>query len=88
MVQARFPETRIASLHSGLKETDRLENWLAARLRCGASRPRYKARRVHAHAATGLIVVDEEHDGSLKQTAGFCDSARPLSVAPTNATFR
>ena len=61
---------------------DRPAGKLARRaVRCGASRPRYKARRVHAHAATRSDRVDEEHDGSLKQTAGFCYSARDLAVS-------
>ena len=80
MVQGRFPDTLLVSLHSGLSETQRLRNWLAAhsgearivlgtRLSVFASLPRL-----------GLIVVDEEHDSSFKQTEGFCYSARDLAV--------
>jgi len=81
MVQARFPETRIVSLHSGLKDTDRLENWLAAQ--SGAARVVLGTRLAvfTPMPQLGLIVVDEEHDGSLKQTEGFCYSARDLAVS-------
>jgi primosomal protein N' (replication factor Y) (superfamily II helicase) len=79
-VQARFPQTRLVSLHSALNETERLTNWRAAqsgdaqivlgtRLAVFTPLPRL-----------GLIVVDEEHDGSFKQTEGFCYSARDLAV--------
>ncbi|HEX2826395.1 MAG TPA: primosomal protein N' [Burkholderiales bacterium] len=80
MVQARFPGAAMTSLHSGLNETERARNWLAAqageasivlgtRLAVFASLPRL-----------ALIVVDEEHDASFKQTEGFCYSARDLAV--------
>jgi len=80
MVQARFPDTPVATLHSGLNETERLRNWLAgqsgrARLLLGT--------RLAVFAplpGLGLIVVDEEHDTSFKQTEGFCYSARDLAV--------
>ncbi len=77
--RARFPAHRIVALHSGLGETVRAENWLAApdcdvllgtRLSVFAPLPRL-----------GLIVVDEEHDGSFKQQDGLRYSARDVAVA-------
>ena len=75
----RFPGRRIAALHSGLAEGARTENWLAApdsdillgtRLAVFTPLPRL-----------GLIVVDEEHDGSFKQQEGLRYSARDVAVA-------
>ncbi|MFP5382287.1 MAG: primosomal protein N', partial [Gammaproteobacteria bacterium] len=75
----RFPDRCIATLHSGLAEGARTENWLAApdcdillgtRLSVFAPLPRL-----------GLIVVDEEHDGSFKQHDGLRYSARDVSIA-------
>ncbi len=75
----RFPGRRIATLHSGLAEGARTENWLAApdcdillgtRLSVFAPLPRL-----------GLIVVDEEHDGSFKQQDGLRYSARDVAIA-------
>jgi primosomal protein N' (replication factor Y) len=79
-VRARFPGIRLATLHSGLAEGERLTNWLAAhlgharivlgtRLAVLASLPRLK-----------LIVIDEEHDPSYKQQEGLRYSARNLAV--------
>ncbi len=77
--RARFPGQRIALLHSGLNNTVRAENWLAAadcdlllgtRLSVFAPLPRL-----------GLIVVDEEHDSSFKQQEGLRYSARDMAVA-------
>ena len=74
----RFPGRRIATLHSGLSEKDRTENWLAApdcdvllgtRLSVFAPLPKL-----------GLIVVDEEHDASFKQQDGLRYSARDVAV--------
>ena len=75
----RFPGRRFATLHSGLGETARAENWLAApdcdvllgtRLSVFAPLPRL-----------GLIVVDEEHDASFKQQDGLRYSARDVAIA-------
>jgi primosomal protein N' (replication factor Y) len=75
----RFPGRRIATLHSGLAESARAEHWLAApeadlllgtRLAVFAPLPRL-----------GLIVVDEEHDGSFKQQDGLRYSARDVAIA-------
>lgn len=75
----RFPAHRIATLHSGLAEGARAENWLAApdcdillgtRLSVFAPLPR-----------VGLIVVDEEHDASFKQQDGLRYSARDVAIA-------
>lgn len=75
----RFPGRRIVTLHSGLGEKDRSENWLAApncdillgtRLAVFAPLPQL-----------GLIVVDEEHDASFKQQDSLRYSARDVAVA-------
>ncbi|HEU0199317.1 MAG TPA: primosomal protein N' [Burkholderiaceae bacterium] len=79
-LRARFPATTLVSLHSGLPAAERTAAWLAAhearahivlgtRLAVFASVPRL-----------GLIVVDEEHDGSFKAGDGARYSARDLAV--------
>ena len=77
--RGRFPGRRILTLHSGLADTARTENWLAApdgdillgtRLSVFAPLPRL-----------GLVIVDEEHDGSFKQQDGLRYSARDVAIA-------
>lgn len=77
--RARFPASRIVTLHSGLADAVRTENWLLAaecdlllgtRLSVFAPLPRL-----------GLLVVDEEHDASFKQNEGLRYSARDVAVA-------
>lgn len=76
----RFPATRIAVQHSQLADGERLRNWLDAwqgradivigtRLSVFTPMPRL-----------GLIVVDEEHDGSFKQQDGLRYHARDLAI--------
>ena len=84
MVRDRFPHTPITSLHSGLNETERLRNWLSA---CSGEARIILGTRLAIFTPLpqlGLIAVDEEHDPSLKQTDGFCYSARDLAVVRAN----
>jgi primosomal protein N' (replication factor Y) len=81
LVRARFPHAPLATLHSALNETERLRNWLAAQ--SGRAKILLGTRLAVFAPLPGLalIVVDEEHDPSFKQTEGFCYSARDLAVA-------
>ena len=71
----------IAVLHSGLSDVERLAHWRS--VRAGTAQVVIGTRSaVFAPVAQlGLIVVDEEHDGSYKQHEGGCRySARDLAV--------
>lgn len=70
----------VSVLHSGLAEGERLAAWLDAR--CGASGIVIGTRSAvfTPLARLGLIIVDEEHDGSFKQQDGFRYSARDVAV--------
>ena len=65
----RFPSDRVAILHSGLTAAQRNQQWVMAAE--GRARVIIGARSaVFApipHDQLGLIIVDEEHDGSYKQ---------------------
>jgi primosomal protein N' (replication factor Y) len=77
---ARFPGRHIVALHSGMAEGERTHNWLAAhrgeadivlgtRLSVFTPLPRL-----------GLVIIDEEHDGSYKQQDGLRYSARDVAI--------
>jgi primosomal protein N' (replication factor Y) (superfamily II helicase) len=76
---ARFGD-QVAVLHSGLTDRDRLGEW--RRLRHGKARIALGARSaVFAPVAdVGVIVVDEEHDGSFKQDEGVRYHARDVAL--------
>lgn len=80
MVRGRFPGVPLVSLHSGLNETERARNWIEAH--SGRARIVLGTRLAIFTPLPdlGLIIVDEEHDTSLKQTEGCCYSARDLAV--------
>ncbi|WP_048439504.1 primosomal protein N' [Caenimonas sp. SL110] len=77
---ARFGETNVVAMNSGMTNPQRLKSWLSAhsgtarivlgtRMAVFASMPHLR-----------LIVVDEEHDPSYKQQEGARYSARDLAV--------
>ena len=79
-VAARFPGAVVAQLHSGMASAPRKNAWLAA-----------QAGQAHIVIGTrlavftpmprlGIIIADEEHDGSYKQQEGLRYSARDVAV--------
>ncbi len=82
-LQRRF-ERRLGAtvrmLHSGLSDSERELTW--HRMRLGLSRVLLGTRSAifSPLPRLGLVVVDEEHDPSFKQTEGFRYSARDLAV--------
>ncbi len=75
----------VAVMHSGLADGERARSWLDA----GAGRvPVLLGTRsavLAPLARPGLIVVDEEHDGSYKQQDGFRYHARDLAAVRARA---
>lgn len=76
----RFPEVELVSLHSGLADGVRAQNWLKAQ--AGGARILLGTRlSVFAPAPElALILVDEEHDSSFKQQDGLRYSARDVAI--------
>ncbi len=83
--RARFGDL-VAILHSGMSEQARLGEW--SRLRRGDARIAVGARSaVFAPLADlGVIVVDEEHDGSFKQEEGVRYHARDVAIVRAQRT--
>jgi len=77
--RARFGDL-VAILHSGLTEQARLGEW--SRLRRGDAKIAVGARSAVFAPLTdlGVIVVDEEHDGSFKQDEGVRYHARDVAL--------
>ena len=75
-----FPDARIALMHSALEDVPRTRAWLeAARGEAGIVLGTRLAV-LCPMPRLGLIVVDEEHDASLKQQEGLRYSARDAAV--------
>ena len=77
--QRRF-QVPLALLHSGLTDHERLAAWRQARSGTAPIIIGTRSAIFTPMARPGLIVVDEEHDASLKQQDGFRYSARDLAV--------
>ena len=78
--RSRFPNTLIVSLHSGLSDAERLQNWLRAQ--AGEAKIILGTRLAvfTPLPSLGLIIVDEEHDASFKQQEGLRYCARDVAV--------
>ena len=75
-----FPEQRISCLHSGLNDTERLQAWMEARSGQADIVIGTRSAVFTAFAHLGLIIIDEEHDTSLKQQEGFRYHGRDLAI--------
>ncbi len=83
-VRSRFGD-RLAVLHSGLRPSERLEQW--QRLRRGEVPIAVGARSALFAPLEnlGVIVIDEEHDGAYKNDEGFRYHARDLAARRAQA---
>ena len=70
----------LAVLHSGLGDRERLRSWMAARSGCVNVLIGTRSAVFTPFRRPGLLIVDEEHDPSFKQTEGFRYSARDLAI--------
>ncbi len=80
---ARFRErfgSRVALLHSALNERERVMTWNACRRGQAGVLIGTRSAVWAGLPRLGLIVVDEEHDGSYKQQDGFRYSARDVAI--------
>jgi primosomal protein N' (replication factor Y) len=79
-VRARFPGSRLVAAHSHLGEGERASGWLAAQSGGAAIVLGTRLAVLMPFRDLGLVVVDEEHDGSYKQQEGLRYSARDVAV--------
>jgi primosomal protein N' (replication factor Y) len=70
----------VSVLHSGLTNSERLQAWRQASDGSAGIVIGTRSAIFAAIANPGLIIVDEEHDGSYKQQEGFRYSARDLAI--------
>lgn len=70
----------VATLHSGLADGERLAAWQAARSGSAGIVIGTRSAILTPLARPGLVIIDEEHDGSYRQQDGFRYSARDLAV--------
>ncbi len=76
----------IALMHSGLSSQERLTAWLSARNGEAAVIIGTRSALFAPMKRLGIIIVDEEHDSSLKQQEGFRYSARDLAIVRARNT--
>lgn len=77
--QRRF-NLPIVALHSGLNDRERLDAWLQARDGIARIIIGTRSALFTPLKEPGILIIDEEHDGSFKQQDGFRYSARDLAA--------
>lgn len=77
--QRRFP-LPVCTLHSAMNERERLDAWLACKDGSAAIVIGTRSALLTPFDRLGLIIIDEEHDGSFKQQDGFRYHARDLAL--------
>lgn len=70
----------LVSLHSAMNATERAQNWLLAAKGHADVVIGTRSAVLVPLPRLGLVVIDEEHDGSLKQQDGFRYHARDLAM--------
>jgi primosomal protein N' (replication factor Y) len=78
--RSRLPDVELVSLHSGLNDGERMQNWLLAQ--SGRARIILGTRLAvfTPLPQLALLIVDEEHDASFKQQDGLRYSARDVAI--------
>lgn len=77
--QERFSHS-IALLHSGMSDSERLLHWLAIKQNKAKILIGTRSAVFSPFENLGVIIIDEEHDGSYKQQDSFRYSARDMAV--------
>uniref|UniRef100_A0A486XK75 Replication restart protein PriA n=1 Tax=Rheinheimera sp. BAL341 TaxID=1708203 RepID=A0A486XK75_9GAMM len=77
--QARF-DVPVLCWHSALTDTERLHCWLQASTGAAAIVVGTRSALFLPFWRLGLVIIDEEHDQSLKQQDGFRYHARDLAI--------
>ena len=72
--------TKVHLMHSGLNENQRAQTWLACKTAEAKIIVGTRSAVFLPFLELGLIVIDEEHDLSLKQQEGFLYNARNIAV--------
>jgi len=75
----------LVSLHSALNDSQRMQNWLCAAKGHADVVIGTRSAILAPMPRLGLIIVDEEHDNSLKQQEGFRYHARDLALVRARA---
>jgi len=71
---------KVHLMHSGLNDNQRAQTWLASKTGNAKIIVGTRSAVFLPFAKLGLIVIDEEHDISLKQHEGFLYNARDIAV--------
>ena len=72
--------TKVHLMHSGLNENQRAQTWLACKTTEAKIIVGTRSAVFLPFFDLGLIIIDEEHDLSLKQQEGFLYNARDIAV--------